>query len=192
MDLNIARKEQRTANTGFASGGLTCKLGALCSETLPNAKPENVSSKHLATPNNNSNMDIEYSFDKRPTADQIIELYDNAGLPRPTYDKERIQKMYDNSNLIVTAWDNDLLVGVSRSITDWVWACYLSDLAVRDDYKKEGIGKQLINLTKEKVGDQSMVLLLSVPTAMEYYPKVGFKKQESSFIIDRAEWKLTQ
>ena len=94
-------------------------------------------------------MTIEYSFDKRPTADQVIKLYDNASLPRPTYDKERIQKMFDNSNLIVTAWDNYLLVGVSRSITDWVWACYLSDLAVRHDYKKEGIGRQLINLTKE-------------------------------------------
>ena len=137
-------------------------------------------------------MNITYSFDKRPTSNQIIELYNNAGLSRPTYDRERIQKMFDNSNLIVTAWDSDLLVGVSRSITDWVWACYLSDLAVRSDYKKEGIGRQLINLTKEKVGDQSMVLLLSVPTAMEYYPKVGFKKQESSFIIDRAEWKLHQ
>jgi arsenate reductase-like glutaredoxin family protein len=57
------------------------------------------------------------------------------------------------------------------------------------DYKKEGIGRQLINLTKEKVGNQSMVLLLSVPTAMEYYPKVGFKKQESSFIMDREEWR---
>jgi N-acetylglutamate synthase-like GNAT family acetyltransferase len=133
--------------------------------------------------------DIQYSFDKIPSAEQIIELYDNAGLPRPTNDKERIQKMYANSNLIVTAWDNDLLVGVSRSITDWVWACYLSDLAVRHEYKKEGIGKQLIQLTKEKVGDQSMVLLLSVPTAMDYYPKVGFVKQESSFIINRAEWK---
>ncbi len=134
-------------------------------------------------------MDIQYSIDKRPTADQIIELYDNAGLPRPTNDKERIQKMFDNSNLIITAWDTNLLVGVSRSITDWAWCCYLSDLAVRDGYKKEGIGRQLINLTKEKVGEQSMVLLLSVPTAMEYYPKVGFVKQESSFIINRAEWK---
>jgi predicted N-acetyltransferase YhbS len=100
--------------------------------------------------------------------------------------------MFDNSNLIVTAWDNDLLVGVSRSITDWVWACYLSNLAIRHEYKKEGIGRQLINLTKEKSGKQSLVLLLSVPTAMEYYPKVGFKKQESSLIIDREEWRLTQ
>ncbi|MCL9804952.1 GNAT family N-acetyltransferase [Flavobacterium amniphilum] len=134
-------------------------------------------------------MDIRYSFDEKPTADQIIELYDDAGLPRPTHDKERIQKMYDNSNLIVTAWDGDVLVGVSRSITDWVWSCYLSDLAVRSEYKKEGIGRQLINLTREKVGEESIVLLLSVPSAMEYYPKVGFEKQESSFIINRADWR---
>lgn len=134
-------------------------------------------------------MIIRYRFEETPTADQIIELYDNAGLSRPTNDKERIQKMLDNSNLIITAWDEDLLVGVSRAITDWVWVCYLSDLAVREEYKKEGIGRHLINLTKEKVGEQSNVLLLSVPTAMEYYPKVGFVKQESSFIINRAEWK---
>ncbi|GGK88248.1 GNAT family N-acetyltransferase [Rufibacter glacialis] len=133
-------------------------------------------------------MSIIYSFDSRPNADQIIELYDNCGLPRPTNDKERIQKMFDNSNLIVTAWHNDLLVGVSRSITDWVWSCYLADLAIRQEYKKAGIGRHLIKLTKDKVGEQSMVLLLSVPTAMEYYPKVGFVKQESSFILNRADW----
>jgi N-acetylglutamate synthase-like GNAT family acetyltransferase len=137
-------------------------------------------------------MDIAFSLDKHPTADQIIELYDNAGLPRPTHDKDRIQKMFENSNLIVTAWDKEVLVGVARSITDWVWACYLSDLAVKDEYKKEGIGKELIRLTKEKVGKQSMVLLLSVPTAMEYYPKVGFKKQDSSFIMDREDWRTIQ
>ena len=130
-------------------------------------------------------MEIQYSTEKIPAAEQIIDLYDNAGLRRPTNDKERIQAMLDHSNLIVTAWDKDLLVGVSRSITDWVWCCYLSDLAVRSEYKKQGIGRQLINLTKEKVGDQCMVLLLSVPTAMEYYRKVGFVKQESSFIMNR-------
>jgi N-acetylglutamate synthase-like GNAT family acetyltransferase len=134
-------------------------------------------------------MEIQYSFDSKPTADQIIELYDNCGLPRPTHDKERIQKMYDNSNLIVTAWHDALLVGVSRSITDWVWSCYLSDLAVREEYKKSGIGKKLIQLTKDKVGENSMVLLLSVPTAMDYYPKVGFEKQESSFILNRVDWR---
>ncbi len=133
-------------------------------------------------------MPITYSNDSIPAVEQIIELYNNTGLPRPTHDKVRIQKMYDHSNLIITAWDNGILVGVSRSITDWVWSCYLADLAVHSNYKKLGIGKKLISLTKEKLGDDAMILLLSVPTAMEYYPKVGFEKQESSFIINRAPW----
>ena len=132
-------------------------------------------------------MEIQYKFEITPTTEQIIDLYDNAGLPRPTIDKARIKKMYENSNLIVTAWDNEKLVGVSRAITDWCWSCYLADLAVRQGYQKLKIGKKLIGLTKEKVGEQTMVLLLSVPTAMEYYPKVGFSKEDRSFIIHRAE-----
>jgi ribosomal protein S18 acetylase RimI-like enzyme len=132
-------------------------------------------------------MDIQYSFDKKPTTEQIIKLYDKAGLPRPTNDEERIQKMFDNSNLIVTAWNNDLLVGISRSITDWVWSCYLADLAVHPDYKKSGIGKKLVQLTKDKLGEQSMILLLSVPTAMEYYPKIGMLKEDRAFTIFRTK-----
>ena len=130
-------------------------------------------------------MEIVYKSEITPTVQQIVELYENAGLPRPTNDVERIKSMFENSNVIVTAWDGDLLVGVARSITDWVWSCYLADLAIRKEYQKSSIGKNLIRITKEKVGEQSMVLLLSVPTAMEYYPKVGFSKQNSSFIINR-------
>lgn len=118
---------------------------------------------------------------------EIITLYENAGLPRPTNDEGRIEKMFANSDLIITAWDDELLVGISRSITDWVWCCYLADLAVRSEYKQSGIGKQLIFLTREEVGKQSMVLLLSVESALDYYPKVGFEKQQSSFIINRSE-----
>lgn len=130
-------------------------------------------------------MEIVYKTEITPTVQQIVELYENAGLPRPTNDVERIKSMFENSNVIVTSWDGDLLVGVARSITDWVWSCYLADLAIRKEYQKSSIGKNLIRITKEKVGEQSMVLLLSVPTAMEYYPKVGFSKQNSSFIINR-------
>jgi predicted N-acetyltransferase YhbS len=95
--------------------------------------------------------------------------------------------MFENSNLVISAWDEDKLVGVCRTITDWVWSSYLADLAVSPDYKKSGIGKKLIEITKEKVGDQSMILLLSVPTAMDYYPKVGFIKEDRGFMIPRTK-----
>jgi predicted N-acetyltransferase YhbS len=130
-------------------------------------------------------MTITYSTDRRPTAEQIIDLYRSSGLIRPIDDAPRIAKMYANSNLVVTAWDGETLVGVSRALTDFCFCCYLSDLAVREEYKRQGIGKQLITLTREQIGEQSMLLLLSAPRAMEYYPKVGFEKVANGFIINR-------
>lgn len=130
-------------------------------------------------------MEFTYKSDITPSAEQIAALYDAAGLPRPTKDKERIAKMYENSDIIITAWDDKKLVGICRSITDWVWSCYLADLAVDPTYKKSGIGKRLVDLTREELGEQSMILLLSVPDAMEYYPKIGFKKEDRGFIINR-------
>jgi ribosomal protein S18 acetylase RimI-like enzyme len=134
---------------------------------------------------------IQYKKNIIPKVEDVIDIYINAGLPRPVNDINRMSKMLENSSLIITAWHNNLLIGISRCITDWVWSCYLADLAVRSEYQKQGIGSKLIQLTKENVGKDSMVLLLSVPTAMEYYPKVGFKRQESSFIIDRDQWDIS-
>lgn len=130
-------------------------------------------------------MELVYRYDVIPTPEQVIELYGNAGLPRPIHDRERIKVMYESSNLVVTAWDNDTLVGAARCITDWVWSTYLADLAIRSDYQKSGIGKKLVDLVQEKVGEQTMILLLSVPTAMEYYPKIGFTKEDRGFMIPR-------
>jgi len=130
-------------------------------------------------------MDITYSTTVKPTPEQVIDLYESAGLNRPTKDMARIQKMYDNSNLFVTAWDSDLLVGVARSLTDFCYCCYLSDLAIREEYKKAGIGKKLVKLTREAIGEESMLLLLSAPTAMEYYPKIGMDEVKNGFIIPR-------
>jgi predicted N-acetyltransferase YhbS len=95
--------------------------------------------------------------------------------------------MYNNSNLIITAWLNNELIGITRSITDFCYACYLSDLAVKLDYQKQGIGKQLIKLTKKEIGKETALILLSASIAMEYYPKIGFEKIDNGFIIHRTK-----
>jgi predicted N-acetyltransferase YhbS len=130
-------------------------------------------------------MEITYKTGITPDTVLIIELYNSSGINRPTADNERIAKMYANSNLVVTAWDGDKLVGIARSLTDFCYACYLSDLAVHKEYQQDGIGKKLIALTKETIGGQTMLLLLSAPAAMGYYPKVGFEKVDNGFIIKR-------
>ncbi len=93
--------------------------------------------------------------------------------------------MYAHSNLVISAWDEEKLVGISRSLTDFCYCCYLSDLAVRRDCQKKGIGKKLIAMTKDCIGNQTMLLLLSAETVMDYYPKIGFQKADNGFIINR-------
>ncbi len=112
-------------------------------------------------------------------------IYDDSGLRRPTKDKVRIKKMFDNSNLVISAWNKDELVGISRALTDFSYCCYLSDLAVKKKFQKCGIGKELIRITKEQIGENSMLLLLSAPEAMEYYPKIGMEKAGNGFFIKR-------
>ena len=78
--------------------------------------------------------------------------------------------------------ENGKLIGISRSITDGAWSCYL---AVHPDHQRAGIGRQLIERTREALGDESSVLLLSVPDAMGYYPKIGMEKLNNAFIFWR-------
>lgn len=118
---------------------------------------------------------------------QIIEVYDSSGINRPTTDFNRIEKMYANSNLVVSAWKGNKLIGISRSLTDFCYACYLSDLAVRKEYQKDGIGKLIIEQVQQEIGNKTALILLSAPEAMEYYPKVGFIKAHNGFIIKRKE-----
>ena len=132
-------------------------------------------------------MEIIYRTDITPDTDEIIDVYNSSGINRPIKDKERIAKMYANSNLVATAWDEDKLVGVSRSLTDFCYCCYLSDLAVRKDYQSNGIGKKLIELTKNIIGEQTTLILLAAPAAMDYYPKIGFQKIDNGFIIKRTK-----
>ena len=143
----------------------------------------------LSTPPNSLELYPRLVFKKNHpvTVDELIDLYGSSGLNRPIKDRARMQEMLDNSNLLVSAWDDGNLVGVARSLTDWAFCCYVSDLAVRKEYQKGGVGKQLIMLSKEVVGPRPNFFLMAAPTAMEYYPKIGMTKMENGFIINRTE-----
>lgn len=119
-----------------------------------------------------------------PVAD-IIRVFEESGIVRPTHDVARIEKMFAHANLVVTAWEDETLVGVCRALTDFSYCCYLSDLAVNKSHQGRGIGQQLIEQVKQKIGDQVALILLSASSAMSYYPSIGFENIENGFIIKR-------
>jgi predicted N-acetyltransferase YhbS len=118
---------------------------------------------------------INYRSGNDLDIDAVIELYRTStlGKRRPVDDRARMTLMIRNANLVVTAWDEELMVGIARSVSDFSYCTYLSDLAVRLSHQRRGIGRELIRRTRE-LGGKSTVILLSAPKAVDYYPRIGF------------------
>ena len=127
---------------------------------------------------------ITYHIGNDLDLDEVIELYQAStlGERRPVNDRERMKLMLQNANLVVTARDGPLLVGIARSLSDFSYVTYLSDLAVRVSHQKQGIGRELI-LQTQKHGGQATVILLSAPKAVEYYPRIGMKQHPSAWTL---------
>jgi hypothetical protein len=83
-------------------------------------------------------MRFIYQTNFIPEIEAILELFNHSGY-FPIADKNdiaRITKMFQNADLVITAWHEDTLVGIARSLCDFSYCCYLSDLCVRDEFKK--------------------------------------------------------
>jgi len=130
---------------------------------------------------------IEYRSDKRITTDEFIDILKRSTLDqrRPVDDRQRIQAMLNYGNVLITAWDGDRLVGVSRALTDFSFCCYLSDLAVDQKYQRQGIGKRLIDETHKVSGENTALILLAAPDAAKYYPHIGMERFTDCFLIRR-------
>jgi GNAT superfamily N-acetyltransferase len=133
-------------------------------------------------------MTITYRDDVRPGLEQARELYraSTLGERRPIDDDARFGAMLANANLTVTAWDGDLLVGISRCVTDFAWTTYLADLAVRVSHQRNGIGKELMRRT-QAAAPQAKLLLLAAPAAERYYPHVGFSHFPQAWMLREHE-----
>jgi predicted N-acetyltransferase YhbS len=130
-------------------------------------------------------MPIHYDSSRRITESEFVDLLRRSTLAerRPVDDPQCVAAMLRHANLLCTAWDGDRLVGVARSVTDFEFCCYLSDLAVDVAYQKRGIGRELIALTKSRLGSRAMLILLAAPKAEKYYPKIGFEPHLSAWIL---------
>jgi len=132
---------------------------------------------------------IEYRVGNDLDLDQVIELYkaSTLGQRRPIGERERFAEMVKNANLVITAWEGDLLVGISRSLTDFSYITYLEDLAVRVSHQKKGIGRELMRQTQLHGGPKTNVVLLAAPAAEKYYPHVGFTQMPQTWMLKAGE-----
>jgi len=119
-------------------------------------------------------MNVEYRHNYPLDPEDVARVFERSGIRRPTGDLARIARMFSAPSLVVSAWVQGKLVGVSRSLTDYAYCCYLSDLAIDKEYQRFGIGRELVRRIRGVIGEQVTLILLAAPDAMSYYPKLGF------------------
>lgn len=130
-------------------------------------------------------MTVDYHINQPISGADAADLFNRSGIRRPTNDVDRIDAMFKNADITISAWDGQRLVGVARALTDYRYCCYLSDLAVDSACHKQGVGRELVSTLRAHLGPEVTLILLSAPGAMEYYPKIGFEPANNAFIIHR-------
>jgi len=131
-------------------------------------------------------MELSFQDNAGCTAVEVAELFRSSGIRRPIDDLERIQRMIAYADEILTVRDGSKLVGIVRAVTDYAYCCYISDLAVDRDYQGMGIGRQLIERLKKKLGEEEIqYVLTSAPKAVGFYEKIGFERADKAFVIKR-------
>ncbi|MFE2012233.1 GNAT family N-acetyltransferase [Streptomyces sp. NPDC059491] len=115
----------------------------------------------------------------------VLRVYRESGLGerRPIEETERMAAMVRNANLVVTCRVDGELVGIARSVSDFSYVTYLSDIAVVRDHQRSGIGRELIDATREEA-PTAKIVLLSAPAAAEYYPHIGFTAHRSAWVLN--------
>ena len=117
--------------------------------------------------------------------DAVIELYraSTLGARRPVDDRDAMAAMLAHADLVITAWEGAQLVGIARSLTDFAYVAYLSDLAVRESHQRRGIGRALLRETRAALGPHSKIVLLAAPAAERYYPALGFTHHPQAWVL---------
>ena len=133
-------------------------------------------------------MNTVYASEDFLSVDEYIDVVRKSGLDRPIDDRRRIERMLKHSNLHVTARQDGRLVGFARSLTDFCFCCYLSDLAVDRACQGQGIGRRLIEETRQAAGgERTTTLLLSAPTAMTFYQGIKMPQADNCFRYRRSK-----
>ena len=128
-------------------------------------------------------MEIEISTHRPPDIDQLVRLFHQSGWIDKT-DESRIGSMIENSTIVVTAWDGSRMVGFARCMTDHTYNGQINNVVVDEDYRGQGIGRQLISriiTSSEKV----TYILRADPDNIGFYEKLGFEESSLAVIYKR-------
>lgn len=129
---------------------------------------------------------IMYHTDKKVDYDRLKTLFNEVGWNDKTDDINRLKTMVENSQIVVTAWDEETMVGFARCTTDYVFNGQINNVVVDSKYRRKGIGKVLIDTIVDSSKQVTYMLRGSIRNE-KFYRSLGFKDGPISLIYRRKE-----
>ncbi|RYZ50879.1 MAG: GNAT family N-acetyltransferase [Proteobacteria bacterium] len=129
-------------------------------------------------------MEITYDLNPKTTipAERVLKLFEQAGISKPNWTADRLRKSISGSTAVVYALDGNELIGFGSAISDGAWIAYISQLAVKPDYQRQGIGKGLLEKMLTDLGSGVTVVVHSSEVASNFYTSTGFKPYSNVFV----------
>ncbi|WP_337051049.1 GNAT family N-acetyltransferase [Priestia megaterium] len=108
---------------------------------------------------------------------RMKEIYHSVGWTN--HNEEKIKKVFQSSNVVAIAYDEDNIAGFGRALSDGVFNAAIYDVVVDEQYQNKGIGEQIIENLLAQLNDISCVHLVSTSGNEEFYRKAGFRKMKT-------------
>ncbi len=120
-------------------------------------------------------MKIRYTEEKNFTKDQVQELFLSVDWVSGQY-PDRLHKALRNSSTVITAWNEDRLVGLARALDDSELVAYVHYVLVHPEFQGHGIAKELLNRVKDKYKNFLYIELMPEEKKnVSFYKKLGFQ-----------------
>ncbi|MCR4671111.1 MAG: GNAT family N-acetyltransferase [Saccharofermentans sp.] len=121
---------------------------------------------------------------------EILDLYSDAGWIAYTRDPDSLRRGYENSLLILAAYEGDELMGLIRVVGDGATVILVQDILVYKRYQRQGVGTALLKEILERFGDVRQIELVTDDTekTKAFYRSVGFMSLQESGCMGFVKW----
>lgn len=109
---------------------------------------------------------------------EIIDLYSSVGWTAYTDNPEALKKGFENSLLILAAYENENLMGIIRVVGDGYTIIFIQDILVFPNHQRKGIGTALIQAVLQRYSHVRQIQLATdnTPKTIAFYKSKGFKE----------------
>lgn len=128
-------------------------------------------------------MEICYSWERTFDEEEVRDLYDSVGWLSARYSKRLVQAFH-TAGTVISAWEGKYLIGLVEVLDDGELTAYIHYLLVRPEYQRQGVGKRLLELVRERYKNYLYLIVISEePRCIGFYEGIGFVRANQATLL---------